>query len=105
MHGDGIEHRLSTREMAAFVTNGFLRFDAVVPAEINDRAIAEIERLALNTTFDVECTPSYYTSEGDIDNPWGIVANRYGGGPIEFEQLLLDWREKGELVGLDLRQE
>ncbi len=40
-----IDHRLTTRQMAEFVTNGFLRFDAVVPAEINRRAVVEIEQL------------------------------------------------------------
>ena len=42
---DAIDHRLTTRQMAEFVTNGFLRFDAVVPAEINERAVTEIEQL------------------------------------------------------------
>ncbi len=39
------DHRLSTRRMAEFVANGYLRFDAIVPADINERAIAEIGRL------------------------------------------------------------
>ena len=42
---DAIDHRLTTRQMAEFVTNGFLRFDGVVPDEINQRAAAEIEQL------------------------------------------------------------
>jgi len=41
----GVDHRLTTRQMAEFVTNGFLRFDAIVPAEINERAVGEVERL------------------------------------------------------------
>ena len=39
------DHRLSTRQMAEFVANGFLRFDAIVPADINERAIDEIGQL------------------------------------------------------------
>lgn len=39
------EHRLSTRQMAEFVANGFLRFDAIVPDEVNERAVEEIARL------------------------------------------------------------
>ena len=31
--------------MAEFVTNGFLRFDAIVPEDINERALVEIEQL------------------------------------------------------------
>lgn len=39
------DHRLTTRQMAEFVTNGYLRFDAIVPAAINEQAVAEIEQL------------------------------------------------------------
>ncbi len=42
---NGGEHRLSTRRMAEFVAHGFLRFDAIVPDEINGRAIEELGRL------------------------------------------------------------
>ena len=31
------EHRLSTFDMARFVARGFLRFDALVPTEQNER--------------------------------------------------------------------
>lgn len=31
--------------MAEFVTNGFLRFDAIVPADVNERAIDELRQL------------------------------------------------------------
>ncbi len=41
----GTDHRLTTKQMADFVTNGFLRFDGIVPADINERAIAELEQL------------------------------------------------------------
>lgn len=40
-----IDHGLTTRQMAEFVTNGFLRFDAIVPDDINQRAATEIEQL------------------------------------------------------------
>ncbi len=39
------DHRLTTRQMAEFVTNGCLRFDAIVPDEINQRALAEMAEL------------------------------------------------------------
>ena len=39
------DHRLSTRQMAEFVANGFLRFDTIVPADINDRAVDEMAQL------------------------------------------------------------
>lgn len=36
---------LTTDQMAHFVSRGFLRFDAVVPAEINEQAMSELPRL------------------------------------------------------------
>jgi hypothetical protein len=40
------DHRLTTLEMARFVADGFLRFDALVPDEINRAAVAEMGPLA-----------------------------------------------------------
>ena len=39
------DHRLTTREMAQFVVDGYLRFDALVPASINERVIDELQLL------------------------------------------------------------
>lgn len=39
------DHRLTTRQMAEFVTNGFLRFDNIVPDDINERALEELQAL------------------------------------------------------------
>ncbi|WP_420452078.1 hypothetical protein [Ilumatobacter sp.] len=38
-------HLLTTRQMAEFVANGFLRFDEIVPADLNERAVAELAAL------------------------------------------------------------
>ncbi|MEB4209779.1 NAD(P)/FAD-dependent oxidoreductase [Mycobacterium sp. 94-17] len=64
---------------------------------------AEMQRSASSTRFDAECTPGYYNSEGDLDNPWGIVANRYGAGPVRFWEMLKSWRAEGTLEGIELR--
>jgi hypothetical protein len=37
---------LTTRQMATFVANGYLRFEALVPADINKRGIEEMQRLS-----------------------------------------------------------
>ena len=42
------EHKLTTLEMARFVADGFLRFDAVVPNDINQAMIAELAALESN---------------------------------------------------------
>lgn len=44
-HIQAVDHRLTTRQMAEFVANGFLRFDEIVPADLNSRAIEELEAL------------------------------------------------------------
>ena len=41
----GTDHRLTTRQMAQFVADGFIRFDAIGPADVNERAIDEMRRL------------------------------------------------------------
>jgi len=38
------EHLLTTQQMARFVADGFLRFDELVPAELNEAACAEMEK-------------------------------------------------------------
>jgi hypothetical protein len=37
------QHLLNTKQMAQFVADGFLRFDELVPAELNEAACAEME--------------------------------------------------------------
>ncbi len=39
------DHRLTTREMAQFVVNGYLRFDGLVPKSINERVLEELETI------------------------------------------------------------
>lgn len=39
------DHRLTTAELARFVADGFLRFDAIVPDDINQRVIGELDTL------------------------------------------------------------
>jgi hypothetical protein len=36
------DHRLTTREVSQFVAQGFLRFDGLVPEELNERVIEEL---------------------------------------------------------------
>lgn len=40
-----VDHRLTTRQMADFVVNGFIRFDALVPPDVNERGIEEMRHL------------------------------------------------------------
>jgi len=61
-----------------------------------------IKAKALNTRAFLEsCTPGYYNNEGYVGEGAGFVGAAYGGGPIEFYDLVRKWRE-GEKKGLRL---
>ena len=51
--------------------------------------------------FPEKCTPGYYNNEGMVNTM--PQNNFYGGGPIEFFDLLAKWRAKGVLKGLEVR--
>ncbi len=64
--------------------------------------VATIHEKALyNRDFLIECTPGYYNNEGgSLDSGGGFLTEQYGGGPVEFHQIIRDWRADGELKGL-----
>ena len=47
------------------------------------------------------CTPGYYNNEGNLSN---LAAQNsfFGGGSIMFFNMLKDWRDKGDLAGLEI---
>jgi cyclohexanone monooxygenase len=52
--------------------------------------------------FFENCTPGYYNNEGKVSER-SAQNGFYGGGSIEFFQILEDWRAKGDLEGIELR--
>jgi cation diffusion facilitator CzcD-associated flavoprotein CzcO len=54
-----------------------------------------------SSQFQRECTPSYFTNEGQVKAPWALFRS-YGPGWDAFQKLLADWRDKGDLEGLVL---
>jgi cyclohexanone monooxygenase len=56
----------------------------------------------LRADFLAECTPGYYNNEGTADAAAAKNAS-YGGGAPAFLALLKEWRDKGDLEGLELR--
>jgi cyclohexanone monooxygenase len=65
---------------------------------------AEIDRLGQRgKSYHAECTPSYTNSEGRPDDPNSLFAKVYGGGPVTFFELLAQWRNRGDLEGLEFR--
>jgi cyclohexanone monooxygenase len=73
-------------------------------AEAEAKWVAEIKKHAANTLAFLEsCTPGYYNNEGKAD----LEAGRFGGdayapGANAFNALLAEWRDKGDLAGLEL---
>lgn len=63
-------------------------------AEAEEEWVATIRRKARNNeSFFAECTPGYYNNEGQ---PAG-KSESYGGGPIEFYELIRRWRAETDL--------
>ncbi|OBI17180.1 NAD(P)/FAD-dependent oxidoreductase [Mycobacterium sp. E2497] len=57
-----------------------------------------------NSAFDSECTPGYYNNEGGGGDE-GIrshLGEPYGPGFYAFSDLLTEWRDRGDLDGLEL---
>jgi cyclohexanone monooxygenase len=61
------------------------------------------DKARLAERFYAACTPGYYNNEGNLGNPNGFFAGAYGAGPIKFFQTLEEWRDDGQLRGVELR--
>ncbi|MCZ6665047.1 MAG: NAD(P)/FAD-dependent oxidoreductase [Gammaproteobacteria bacterium] len=75
----------------------------IVEAKMEAEAewVDTIRRLArLGERFFAECTPGYYNNEGNPDPRHGFLSDAYGGGPVEFFQILKTWRDENTLQGL-----
>lgn len=78
---------------------GARRVDASERAE--SAWIKTIKRVARQTEeFQKSCTPGYYNNEGHVE--FESQNTFYGGGPIEFFNLMAKWREAGDLKGLEI---
>ena len=76
-----------------------------VTEEAEEAWVQEIRRLgdANARAFLQACTPGYYNREGSLgDNEGGLFSN-YSPGINAFNRLLKEWREKGDLEGMELR--
>jgi cyclohexanone monooxygenase len=79
---------------------GATRVDASEKAEA--AWINTIKRVARQTEeFQKSCTPGYYNNEGHVE--FESQNTFYGGGPIEFFNLMAKWREAGDLKGLEIQ--
>jgi cation diffusion facilitator CzcD-associated flavoprotein CzcO len=70
-------------------------------AEAEAEWVATIKEKAMNNQDFLEaCTPGYYNNEGRPQKGFGLAGELYGGGPVEFHDLIRKWREAGEMKGL-----
>jgi cation diffusion facilitator CzcD-associated flavoprotein CzcO len=73
-----------------------------VSAEAEAEWVETIIRLAvLGQDFLESCTPGYYNNEGKPAERGG-QNGFYGGGSVEFFRILHEWRDAGDLKGLEL---
>jgi cation diffusion facilitator CzcD-associated flavoprotein CzcO len=70
-------------------------------AEAEAEWVTTIRAKAINNLkFLTECTPGYYNNEGMPQQGSGLAGETYGGGPIEFFDLIRKWRTDGRMKGL-----
>jgi cation diffusion facilitator CzcD-associated flavoprotein CzcO len=63
--------------------------------------VATIKEKALNNREFLEaCTPGYYNNEGKPSQGTGLAGELYGGGPVEFHELIRKWRTELQMKGL-----
>jgi cyclohexanone monooxygenase len=75
--------------------------------EVSEEGEAAWVKQCLDKARDVgdffeNCTPGYYNNEGNTSE-LSTQNGFYGGGSIEFFQILAAWRAQGELEGMELR--
>jgi cyclohexanone monooxygenase len=84
---------------------------AVEPSQqAQDEWVRHIRETAIDiSAFQQECPPSYFNNEGqpDLDSEgkqklrW-YLGEGYGPGWPAFQELLRDWRDRGDLAGLEI---
>jgi cyclohexanone monooxygenase len=79
---------------------GLTRIETSEQAE-NDWVQTIVDAAQMNLAFLESCTPGYYNNEGKpaargVRNGW------YGGGSPAFIRMLEEWRQRGDLAGLEV---
>ena len=75
----------------------------VEPSEEGQAAWVDqvLEKAVMRVKFLEECTPGYYNNEGKAGERAAQNAP-YGGGSVEYFEILDKWRTAGEMEGLEL---
>ncbi len=72
--------------------------------EAEEEWVGTIKSLARkNEAFLAECTPSYFNNDGKFkERSAGFLNDAYTPGIVKFNELMANWREQGDLDGLEL---
>jgi cation diffusion facilitator CzcD-associated flavoprotein CzcO len=70
--------------------------------EAQDAWVAEVRGTAFDISqFTRECTPSYFNGEGSKKQRW-YAGETYGPGWLAFEKILQEWRDDGNMPGMEI---
>lgn len=73
--------------------------------EGQDGWVATVAELAIdNSAFELSCTPGYYNNEGrgGAERNGAFLGDFYSPGFYAFDELIAEWRARGDLEGLEL---
>ncbi|MCK0172727.1 NAD(P)/FAD-dependent oxidoreductase [Mycolicibacterium sp. F2034L] len=73
--------------------------------EGQDSWVHTVRELAIdNSAFELSCTPGYYNNEGrgGAEKNGAFLGDFYSPGFYAFDELIAEWRDKGDLDGLEL---
>jgi cyclohexanone monooxygenase len=94
-------------EHIAYIISEAMKRNATIvepSQEAQDRWVNTIQELAVDASeFWAACTPGYYNSEGGgTEGIRSFLGEPYAPGFYPFDDLLKEWRDKGDLDGLEL---
>ncbi|MBP2450255.1 flavin-containing monooxygenase [Mycolicibacterium lutetiense] len=73
--------------------------------EGQDHWVSTVRELAMdNSAFELSCTPGYYNNEGrgGAERNGAFLGDFYSPGFYAFDELIAQWRDNGDLDGLEL---
>lgn len=74
-----------------------------VTKEAMDAYVSHFEATTIDQSdFLNSCPPSYFNNEGATEHKWGLF-RPWGAGWADFMRFLNEWRDKGDMEGLDVR--
>ncbi len=79
--------------------------EAVEPSQAaQDAYVAHFEATTIDQSeFLNACPPSYFNNEGASEHKWGLF-RPWGAGWHDFMRVLKEWRDAGDLAGIDIKQ-